>query len=439
MARTVHEVKIDSPKARADLKASGKPYYREIDAGVHLGYRKGSKFGVWVWRRYLGTGQYLVKSFGFADDNRQADGEEVLSFQQARTKLRELDAARRAPAAKQSITIRQAIEAYCEMRETRETARGGALRRDARSRLSKHVLSDKIADIRISDLTEDALASWRKRLRADLAPMTVRRLIGDFKASLNAAAKAHRKALPADIGVIVKNGLASDGAISGTARAAQILPDPDVRRVIADAKEIDDEEGWEGDFARLIVILAATGARFGQISRMTVADVQAEGRLMVPVSAKGQGKKQINRIAVRVGADVIAALNPAVAGRKGHEPLLERWRKKQIGPGQWERDRRGAWAAASEMTPTWALVVKRAGLEKGTIPYCLRHSSIVRGLRAGLPTRLVASLHDTSVKMIEAHYSAYIVDAMDDLSARSAISLTSAPVIELRPLEQARW
>jgi hypothetical protein len=43
--------------------------------------------------------------------------------------------------------------------------------------------------------------------------------------------------------------------------------------------------------------------------------------------------------------------------------------------------------------------------------YALRHSSIVRGLKANLPIRLVAALHDTSVEMIEKHYSAFIVDA----------------------------
>jgi hypothetical protein len=35
--------------------------------------------------------------------------------------------------------------------------------------------------------------------------------------------------------------------------------------------------------------------------------------------------------------------------------------------------------------------------------------------RAGLPVRLVAALLDTSVKMIEQHYAAYIVDATEDL------------------------
>ncbi len=49
------------------------------------------------------------------------------------------------------------------------------------------------------------------------------------------------------------------------------------------------------------------------------------------------------------------------------------------------------------------------------IPYALRHRSIVRSLRANLPIRLVAALHDTSVAMIERHYARYIVDGLEEL------------------------
>lgn len=58
-----------------------------------------------------------------------------------------------------------------------------------------------------------------------------------------------------------------------------------------------------------------------------------------------------------------------------------------------------------------------------TVPYALRHSSIVRGLRAGLPIRLVASNHDTSVQMIERHYARYIADGLEELSAKAVIPL----------------
>jgi hypothetical protein len=52
MPRTVREKRLDSPAARAKLKHSGKPCWRAIDTGLHLGYRKGLNGGRWVLRRY---------------------------------------------------------------------------------------------------------------------------------------------------------------------------------------------------------------------------------------------------------------------------------------------------------------------------------------------------------------------------------------------------
>lgn len=47
--------------------------------------------------------------------------------------------------------------------------------------------------------------------------------------------------------------------------------------------------------------------------------------------------------------------------------------------------------------------------------YALRHTSIVRQLLAGIPIRIVAAVHDTSVREIEATHSAFITDHSDDL------------------------
>jgi hypothetical protein len=56
MARSVRDAKLDSRAARAKLKPSGKPYYRALDPGLHLGYRKGVAGGRWVMRWYTGAG-----------------------------------------------------------------------------------------------------------------------------------------------------------------------------------------------------------------------------------------------------------------------------------------------------------------------------------------------------------------------------------------------
>jgi hypothetical protein len=53
--------------------------------------------------------------------------------------------------------------------------------------------------------------------------------------------------------------------------------------------------------------------------------------------------------------------------------------------------------------------------------YSLRHSSIVRGLLASVPTRVVAAQHDTSVPMLERTYSQHILDHSDTVARRALL------------------
>ena len=97
MARTLKDTSLDTRAARARLKARGKPYYRTIEEGLHLGYRKprGRKgkpavSGKWVLRRYVGDQAYVVETIGVADDYADADGVAIINFSQAQNKARDL-------------------------------------------------------------------------------------------------------------------------------------------------------------------------------------------------------------------------------------------------------------------------------------------------------------------------------------------------------------
>ena len=120
----------------------------------------------------------------------------------------------------------------------------------------------------------------------------------------------------------------------------------------------------------------------------------------------------------------------------GHELLLLRWIKKQVGPREWLRTERGLWMESSTARDHWVKARAHAGLPDDIVMYAFRHSSIVRGLCARLPVRLVAALHDTSVGMIEAHYSAYIVDATEDLVRPTLVPLAPAEPARLRPVAE---
>jgi integrase len=94
-------------------------------------------------------------------------------------------------------------------------------------------------------------------------------------------------------------------------------------------------------------------------------------------------------------------------------------------------------AFLSRSASPWATIVTKADLPSSLTPYSLRHSSICRMLRLGLPVQLVARLHDTSAAMIEKNYSAQIVSLMDELAERAVIPLTTVPAT-VTPIAAAR-
>jgi hypothetical protein len=86
----------------------------------------------------------------------------------------------------------------------------------------------------------------------------------------------------------------------------------------------------------------------------------------------------------------------------------------------------GPWKKSDHSRP-FARVARRAGLDPTKVTlYALRHSSIVRQLLAGVPIRVVAVNHDTSVVMIERTYSRYIGDHADALARAALLDTTPA-------------
>jgi integrase len=372
---------------------------------------------------------------GAADDAVASDGRATLSFNQARSAAIALVEVKRAEAviaaSGEVPAVRSAVDRYMAARDARHAAQGKRGKSDARLRLTRHVLGDAVLSaVQLHALTTEDLRAWIGRLPKSLKGSSVRRLCNDFKAALNAAANADRERMPADLPARIKAGLAAGEDSQAAARDKQALPDDDIRRIIEAARAIDAEQDWEGDLYRMVLVLTATGARFSQVMRLTVSDVQRQhSRLMVPTSRKGRGVKKVTHLPVRVGADVIGELLSEIIGRRPDETLLLRWRhrqeKNEANPGRskWVRDTRGPWTNAAELTRPWLAILARAELPAAIVPYALRHSSIVRQLRKGLPVQLVAKAHDTSAAIIERHYASAIVDALDALAAEAVIPL----------------
>jgi integrase len=418
------QASISTPAKRRKLPVSKSIYWSAVGgnrAGLKLGYRRGARGGSWV-AKVVDDGRRAETTLGVADDYGSAPG--ALNHSEAIAAALAWAGAKRSRIAGggaatpdgRSLTVADAARAYIEHRVARNPVTG----RDAKSRLGLHVIGDeRFASVPLAKLTAEDFVRWRRGLPKALRPATVNRTINDLRAALRAAIDQNWRDLPQTLGKEVEIGLRSLPSAE-VARHA-MLSDHDTR------KAIDAANGVDPDLGALVLVLAATGARFSQVAKIAVADVQADAeRIMVPASGKGKGSKGRSRLAVPVGSDVIERLKPLIEGRGGHEPLLMRWVRRQVSPTRWECVARAPWDTASHMQRGWRKALKIAGVAH-VEAYALRHSSIVRMLREGLPVRVVAGLHDTSTAMIEKHYSAYILDMADELARRAVIPLTSAP------------
>jgi integrase len=236
-------------------------------------------------------------------------------------------------------------------------------------------------------------------LAKTLAPATVNRTVTGLKAGLNAAADH-------DESIVSRR--AWEVGLTSLPDAEEprnvILSEAQVLALIEQAHRINSE------FGLLVETAAVTGARVGQLARLAVRDIQANGtapRLMMPSSRKGQGRK-VTHYPVPITPALSEKLIRAAGKRSGPSTLLlkpsgDPWKKSDH-----SRDCRRAVSAAA-MDP-----------EDVTI-YALRHTNIVRQLLAGIPIRVVATNHDTSTTMIERNYSRHIGDHSDQLARRALL------------------
>jgi hypothetical protein len=158
MARRIADKNLDSKDARRKLQPRGKPYWRSVERGLHLGYRRLREgAGPWIARRYVGAQRYDEQAIGIADDLSDADGVRVLSYWQA------VDLARGTSAkevAARTYTVADAVTDYLEYL-TREKKSGYTFG----CRMAAHVVP-VLGHIEVADLSATVLRKWLAELAA---------------------------------------------------------------------------------------------------------------------------------------------------------------------------------------------------------------------------------------------------------------------------------
>jgi integrase len=398
--------KLETATARRRLPARRKPYYTTISPGIALGYRRNIGGGSWS-ARCTSQGADWIKRIGLADDLEPADGKHVLTYWQAIDVARAL--ARRQPGADDAnrpVTVDEALDRYQRDLDSR-----GADAQNA-NRVRRH-LTPALATKPVALLTMNDLRHWRDGLVSKgVAPATINRTRAGLRAALELAASL-------DDRITNRNAFRSGlkGLPGGKNARRVVLPDADVLCIVEAAYQEDRA------FGVLVQVLAETGARVSQAARLRCADLQADRadpRLLMPTSYKGRGQKEKQQVPVPITATLAALLAELKGDRPDDAPLLP----KSDGSRWLEINK-------SEHWNLFRAVAERAGFDPDVITsYALRHSSICRALLSGVPVSVVAKLHDTSSREIEAHYTAHILDVTGDVLSRKGLLRPEAPTAD---------
>jgi integrase len=356
--------------------------------------------------RVTKDGSDWTKRIGTADDYKEAiPGTDILTHSQAQDEAKTIANAGK-PTGKN--TVKAALDRY----EDDLKSRDGDPNNVARVRA---YLSEDLGNKAVGALTQDDLTTWRDKLKTKMGAASVNRTMASLRAALNLAADGNER-------ITKRPWKAGLKRIKGAGNSRNVvLTEHDVRAVIGAAYR-DSKE-----FGLLVELAAVTGARPSQLVRLRGENVQGEfidqntnkrtPRLMMPVSRKGRGEKKITHRPVPI-PEALAKRLPRHNGTLLLRPDGEPWSRANLAR-QFEGAIKGV-----KLTPTPITA-------KVTL-YTLRHTSIVRQIKANVPIRIVAALHDTSVLMIEKNYSEHIADHADDL-ARPSLLETSAEIILFRP------
>jgi integrase len=405
MARTVRDSRLETRAARDRLRPQPKPFWRTIIPGVlHLGYRKrrAGTPGRWVVRRYtrtVGPGSpYRVSDLALADDFHDANGDTVLSFSEAQARAVERENAKAVMDSK-PLTVAGAMDRYFEFLEG--DGRSPASIADVRYRDAAFIRR-KLGREDVANLTADRLRRWRDdlaqqppRLRTRKGQPQKHRDVADDDARRARRATANRTWT---VFRAALNHAFHDGKVVTDLAWRKVKPfrSVDAARIryltVAEAKRLIN--ACDPDFRLLVEGALQTGARYGELCRLEVADFNPNsGTIAVRQSKTGKPRHVV------LTDEGHAFFERLTAGRAGNELMF-----------------RKCWGASHQLRPM-AEAVARAKIRPAISFHGLRHTWASLSVMAGMPLMIVArNLGHVDTRMVEKHYGhlapSYIADAI---------------------------
>lgn len=403
MAQTPRETNLATRAARERLKPNPKPYWRHLDTGLHLGYRKGVRGAKWVVRWYLGEETYKVASLeGRPDDVLEADGTTVLNWSQAQAMARKFCQERQRKAAglesqhRRPLTVADAMGNYFAAYKAGRTTKGTGRGADRMEwTINAHILP-ALGHIPLAQLTKRRLEMWLRDLAA--APARLR-----TKAN---AEKPNTRLLNADDPEAVRRRRASANRVLTTLKAAfnHALHNGDVAsddawrhvkpyrgadaarlRYLADGESKRLVNACPADFRALVTAALLTGCRYGELVRLRARDYNPDvGTLQIVMTKNAKPRHVV------LSEEGKHFFGRAVVGRSASEMIFVR-----SDGGTWGR---------SEQHRRIAIACTAAKVAACTF-HELRHTYASRLVMKGVPLAVVAAqLGHKDTRMVEKHY-----------------------------------
>jgi integrase len=377
MARTLRDANLGTREARLRLKVRSKPFYRLIEPGLHIGYRRlAGRSGTWCVRRYVGAQSYVVEALdAVADDYSASDGKTVMTFTQAQ---RAVLASKPRPDAG-APTVANIIGQYLEYLSDH----GKATYSDSKYR-AEALIIPTLGNVPAAALTSQQLRVWLAALAKTPGRHTQKGDTAEGQRRRKATANRTLVILRAALNMAFREGHVPSDAAWKRVRPFRGVDTARVRTLtVAEAQRLINAA--EPDFRRLVNAALATGARYGELTRLRVHDLEPDnGSVQVRQSKSGKSRH------VYLTGEGVALFRQWSAGRRGGELLLTR-------AGE-------PWHPNGQAQPMLR-ACRRASIDPPINFHALRHTYASLAIMAGAPLLVVAkNLGHTDTRMVEAHY-----------------------------------
>ncbi len=368
MARIRRAARLETREARKRLKARQTPYWKQLELGIALGYRRNKTgSGTWILRRFV-EGKYSHERLAGADDYDDANGVETLDYKQAHRKaIGQADHS--AVLAKAGIDTGYTVS-HCltEYMDWYRSHRKGIEQTEATVRA--HLLP-AFKSRRVADLKAKELRAWQTRLAKGRSKATCNRILTVLKAALNRAWE--------------------DGHVSSRDEWMRVKPFKSADTPRVRFLDLDEcrrlQNASEPDFRDLVAGALTTGCRYGELCAMRVEDYHADaGTVTVHTSKSGKPRH------VPLTDEGRELFDRLTAGKARHENVFT------LSTGE-------PWARYLQVR-RMRDACERAKIEPAVSFHICRHTYASLLAQAATPMKVIAdALGHSSTAMAERHYA----------------------------------